>query len=147
MTSTSKAKSSNKRIRDKRVAKAWRKANRDYLAACSRKWRLDHPAQHLIHQRRANLKRYYGIIPEEKARMLKAQGGRCGICGTKNFGRQKRVHIDHNHKTKKVRGILCAKCNVGGGCFHDSPAMLRKAAQWFSRLGRKSMRARTADRA
>mgnify|MGYP001576209901 CR=1 FL=1 len=43
----------------------------------------------------------------------------------------KTLHIDHNHTTGAVRGLLCTQCNVGVGMLKDSPAVLRAAANYL----------------
>jgi hypothetical protein len=50
-----------------------------------------------------------GVSDDEYARLLKAQGGGCAICGTKP--KTRRLHVDHDHKTGEVRGLLCHRCN------------------------------------
>lgn len=52
----------------------------------------------------------YGITVEDYREMERRQGGRCAICGGKN--RAERLHIDHDHKTGKARGLLCRPCNM-----------------------------------
>lgn len=54
----------------------------------------------------------YGIGVEDYDRMLAAQGGRCAICGTDKPSK-KRIHfaVDHCHKTGRVRGLICIRCN------------------------------------
>ena len=50
-----------------------------------------------------------GVTDADYARMLEAQGGGCAICGTPPKSR--RLHVDHDHKTGNVRGLLCYRCN------------------------------------
>src|SRR5437899_4206973 len=50
-----------------------------------------------------------GIPQEEYDERLAAQGGGCAICG--NAPKTRRLHVDHDHKTGKVRGLLCHRCN------------------------------------
>jgi hypothetical protein len=50
-----------------------------------------------------------GVADDEYARMLEAQGGGCAICGAKP--KTRRLHVDHDHATGKVRGLLCHRCN------------------------------------
>lgn len=52
------------------------------------------------------VQRVYGISREEYAALFKAQHGRCYIC--RERPRSKRLAVDHDHKTGKVRGLLCA---------------------------------------
>ena len=57
-----------------------------------------------------------GVSDEEYARRLEAQGGGCALCGgtpkrLKNDGTTYRLHVDHDHATGLVRGLLCFPCN------------------------------------
>ena len=75
-------------------------------------------------QRRRDLKRKYGITPQEFDDKLKSQGGGCAICGGEVNGKGGQ---DHCHKTKKVRGILCSHCNASIGHMDDDIERLKKA--------------------
>lgn len=50
-----------------------------------------------------------GVTDEEYAAMLERQGGGCAICGARP--KTRRLHVDHDHATGKVRGLLCHRCN------------------------------------
>ena len=83
-----------------------------------------------------SLKERYGITLEDYDRMLEDQGGCCKICGTDEpGGGNGRFHVDHNHSTDEVRGILCNSCNTGLGRFKDSPEVLLKAATYLLEQG------------
>jgi len=81
----------------------------------------------------------YGINYEEYSRLLKLQNNKCKICGKDDSdqkrNRRARIHqplaVDHCHKTKKVRGLLCFKCNVGLGLFQDSSELLIRATSYL----------------
>ena len=76
--------------------------------------------------------RKYGVTPAQFRALLKKQGNRCGVCRTAiPGGRDNTWHQDHNHRTGKARGILCARCNSGLGYFRDSPALLQKAVSYL----------------
>lgn len=61
--------------------------------------------------------------------MLAAQKGRCEIC--KRLPGTKELAVDHDHRTDRVRGLLCFRCNVGIGQFDDSAELLLKAAEYL----------------
>jgi hypothetical protein len=68
------------------------------------------------------------------AALLIAQGGGCGICGSPEpRTRRGAWHVDHDHVTGVIRGILCHYCNVGIGQFGDDADRLRKAVQYLER--------------
>lgn len=83
-------------------------------------------------QRDKNLRANYGISLEDFEGMLWVQDNRCaicaevllppGVCG---------AHVDHDHASGRVRGILCHDCNLGLGRFHDDPEALRSAASYL----------------
>lgn len=90
------------------------------------------------YSRRHHLLKKYGLTPEDYNRMLEAQGGVCAICGkTETFryesGKLKELAVDHCHKTKINRGLLCYNHNEGIGKFQDDPNLLRKAADYLDR--------------
>jgi hypothetical protein len=83
--------------------------------------------------RSATLRKKYGIDSEGYDRLLTEQGGVCAICGagTSRTTWTKRLHVDHNHETGEVRGLLCQPCNTTLGHFNDSADLLRKAAEYL----------------
>jgi hypothetical protein len=50
-----------------------------------------------------------GVSDEQYARLLAAQGGHCALCP--NGPKTRRLHVDHEHRSGKVRGLLCHRCN------------------------------------
>ena len=53
----------------------------------------------------------YGLVPAQYEEMLTAQEHKCAICKQSNPSEKRALAIDHDHKTGKVRGILCYGCN------------------------------------
>jgi hypothetical protein len=84
-------------------------------------------------ERRSKLKAAYGITPEQFDAMVTAQGGVCVLCGNPPAGKRHTqvLHIDHDHRTGRVRGLLCDTCNVGLGSFRDNPDLLKRAAAYL----------------
>jgi hypothetical protein len=74
----------------------------------------------------------YGITPEEFAAMFRAQGGRCKLCRASDPKSKKGWVVDHCHKTKAVRGVLCQRCNLLLGYAEDSIRRLREAIRYLN---------------
>ena len=85
---------------------------------------------HLEHVRRTSLKKLYGITAEEYDAMLESQGNVCAIC-KKPQPTKRRLSVDHDHETGKVRGLLCTTCNLVLG-YHETD-WLEKAKAYLRR--------------
>lgn len=82
------------------------------------------------------LKRNYNMTIEDYDLLVRNQGGVCLICGASPSmgGRnQKRLHIDHDHTNKSVRGLLCSNCNSGLGFFKENPTLLEAASKYLKK--------------
>lgn len=105
-------------------AKEWRKDNYEKRKRFWRKY-----SQEGI--REQNLRRLFNLSIEQYEDMLKTQGGLCAICG--NPPTKRRLHVDHDHTTQKIRGLLCHYCNAGLGHFKDDVARLDLAIEYLNR--------------
>jgi hypothetical protein len=78
----------------------------------------------------------YGLLPDQYAEILRNQDGKCVICGMSGSGEKdkRRLHVDHDHETGEIRGLLCNNCNNGLGRFKDNPFLLRKAANYLEKI-------------
>lgn len=72
----------------------------------------------------------YGITRMEWRVMYGQQEGRCAIC-CEVLDRGKKTHVDHDHKSGKVRGLLCGHCNVAIGMLNENPSLMRAAAAYI----------------
>lgn len=75
------------------------------------------------------LKNTYGISLEDYKVLLINQNNSCAICGSedpKGFKAQS-FHVDHNHETGQVRGLLCQPCNMAIGLLKENTVTLSKA--------------------
>jgi ribosomal protein L34E len=91
---------------------------------------------HSLRKRNGRLKSEFGITQEDYDRILASQNGCCAICGARenkvNHSRPRKfLYVDHDHKTGKVRGILCHNCNFAIGYFKDDPERMRRAADYL----------------
>ncbi|WP_232234444.1 endonuclease VII domain-containing protein [Actinoplanes sp. N902-109] len=73
-----------------------------------------------------HLRRRYGIGGAEFDALLFSRGCVCAICGADDP-----QHVDHDHRTGRVRGILCFNCNGGPGQFRDDPVFLAAAITYL----------------
>lgn len=100
--------------------------------AKTKAWAAEHPSEWERSRRKSLLKKKYGLTLEDYDDILEEQGNVCAICGDPpDDPRGFRAHIDHDHKTGRVRGILCTRCNHGLGNFKDSPEILRAAVKYL----------------
>lgn len=103
----------------------WHAANSQRRKECRAAYDKKNWAKVQAHKRKYN----YGISEEEFNKMLIAQQNLCAICG----GYMKKACVDHDHKTEKIRELLCMTCNWGLGQFKDSPELLKKAAIYLEK--------------
>ena len=112
--------------------KAWRLANPEKLQGYRAKRHAD-PDQREWGVFTKRL-RTYGITLDQYHSMAEKQEFCCAVCGeVPNEGKRggDGFHIDHNHVTNRVRGLLCGNCNVGLGMFSDSPTILDAAKSYL----------------
>ena len=79
----------------------------------------------------ASRKAKYGVTGDAYRVMLTKQNGRCDICKLPMGGKSKAIHVDHDHISQVVRGLLCVNCNTGLGQFYDNPLFLIQAALYL----------------
>lgn len=77
--------------------------------------------------------RRYGVTPQKLVEMFKEQNFKCLCCGDGLPSISKHIHIDHDHKTNEVRGVVCRDCNLMLAYGRDDPARLRAAADYLVR--------------
>lgn len=93
-------------------------------------WRKDNPDKQAEIMRRANLRRAYGITPEQYEELLEHQKGCCAICDRHESMFKRRMAVDHNHLTGRIRGLLCTYCNHRIIGRHKDGALLRRMADY-----------------
>lgn len=82
-----------------------------------------------------HLRRQFGIDRTEYDELLVSQEDGCAICGRSSSGSSqfKRLVVDHDHTTGKVRGLLCDPCNRGIGLLQDDPSVIQKAIDYLNK--------------
>lgn len=116
---------SYRRHRKKRLMamKRWREINKQHVKAKRRQWGLANKVKTSEYRRRTR----YGLSSMEYMVLLKKQGCRCKICKQYMLA----PHVDHDHTTGKVRGLLCHSCNTFLGFAKDNPKILKMAIQYL----------------
>ena len=122
---------------------AWYQANRERILAKHAAYYAAN--RELINQRRQEsharkkgglkayyLNKYYGITYEEWKLLYESQAGLCAIC-KRAFNGDKDTHVDHNHVTGKIRGLLCSNCNSGMGLLGDDIPRLEAAISYLKK--------------
>ena len=121
------------------IRRTWYDANKDKAVEAARRWQQRNPERTAAYQeeyrkrpdrKRAMRDRHYrvtyDISADEFDVLLEKQGGVCAICAGPDP-----QHLDHDHVTGAIRGILCINCNHGIGKFFDDPALLERAAAYL----------------
>ncbi|MEV6346349.1 endonuclease VII domain-containing protein [Actinoplanes sp. NPDC051851] len=106
--------------------KAKRDGYHSYCLPCHTAKGVASKVRHHGSTREYHLRHRYGIGQAEFDELLAEQGGVCAICGAADP-----QHVDHDHRTGWVRGILCFNCNGGLGQFRDDPVLLANAITYL----------------
>ena len=87
-----------------------------------------------------HFKRKYGIDNARFQELLTAQDGKCAMCKMPHEppNCQTSLDVDHDHSTKRVRGLLCQRCNKGLGLLQDSIAILSAGVEYLRQAGSNS---------
>lgn len=119
--------------------KADKERRRPQQRIAALKYRLAHPGYRKTESYKASTKKayrkrllkQYGLTPEQYNQILIAQDHKCALCFSPNPGSKGTFHVDHDHKTNQVRGLLCHSCNTALGLFKDNPQILQLAIAYL----------------
>lgn len=96
----------NAKYRDTDKGKKTNKKNQE-------KWKKENPTYSI----EWNLKKRYDMTLDEWNKLFESQEGCCAICGRHQGELKTKLHVDHNHITGEIRGLVCAACNIALGDF------------------------------
>ena len=112
-----------------------KQCNRSYTNERSKKYIKNHPELKDYRRqlnRKAQFKKKYKITLEDYNRILEEQRKVCKICGGLQIVKNRKyLYVDHDHKTLKVRGLLCSNCNNLLGCAKDDIKILQSAINYL----------------
>ena len=97
------------------------------------------------HRKNYELQWHYGIGLEEYNEMLNQQGGKCACGSTTGRSNAEALHVDHDHNTGLIRGLLCHRCNRAIGLV-DDPASLRALADYIESANARSTKCYVSSR-
>ena len=123
-----------------RRAQEWKREHRERYLEGQRRRRSQRGPEQIRLERHQHLRRTYGMSLEEFEFLVAAQGGACAICGKPDADR---LHVDHDHGTGRIRGLLCGSCNRAMGLFHEDPARFEAAGSY---LRQKQLRLGSGDK-
>jgi len=119
----------------KEKSSLWQKENKERVNRKNRIWSENNYEKKYNSSKNSKLLNEYGITFDEFNKMLEKQNYKCKICGkeeTKELkGTKWKLSVDHCHKTGKVRGLLCAKCNVGLAKFEEDEQQFINAIKYL----------------
>lgn len=107
--------------------RAWQRANPQRVRA----WAEKNRDTRLKKLREIHLRNKFKLTLEEYEAILDAQGGACALCEcppTPGIS----LHVDHDHGTGEIRGLLCMRCNNALGLFREDPDLLKRAARYVT---------------
>jgi hypothetical protein len=88
------------------------------------------PSSGYTKQREYQLRKNYKLTEEEYQQMHTEQQGVCWICGKEST---KLLHVDHDHDTGEIRGLLCGNCNKAIGLMYDDISILARAIDYLQK--------------
>lgn len=134
----------NKRLEQKRLAqKRYRERHPDRIKVTRDSYNAKNPglnAERCRKWQKKNAQSLYlkalfnrtGLTKSDYKALIKRAKGRCEICKTtKPRLGNKRLVVDHDHKSKQIRGLLCSNCNVALGYFKDDTKLITNAINYL----------------
>ena len=117
--------------RAKASQKASNAKNPKGAAARSMRWTKNNPTKARKSNRRYKIKLHFGISLEAYDALLEVQNNHCALCPKTAKENGRRLAVDHDHSTGRIRGLLCVVCNHGLGALGDTEAGLLKALEYI----------------
>jgi hypothetical protein len=123
----------------RKIAKEYYHSHKEQRHAYNKEWRKRNPSYKqrnpekdvmVKRWRKSNLKKF-GLDIEKYNAILEQQDYKCAICGIEINKLKRNLAIDHDHKTGKVRGLLCFRCNVTLGRFDDDIELFNKIINYL----------------
>lgn len=111
----------------------YREQNREKAKAYAKEYYKNNPPSS-TEVRRRKLKHKFGITLDQYNKMFEEQQGCCAICGKHQTEFKRRLAVDHNHKTGKVRALLCDKCNWALGMLNEKVCVMKNMILYLEKF-------------
>lgn len=108
----------------------WLKKHPEYHKAQVVRWRLNNPEKVKLNAYKTSLKNKYGITLDQYQKMSEKQKNVCFICGKND--KKTKLSVDHDHKTGKIRKLLCSHCNHILGLSYENIKILESAISYLN---------------
>ena len=115
--------------------KKWIKANKEKYKKGQQNWIAKQDKDYLRDYKRMKQLEKYGLTLLEYSSLLKKQKSVCAICGRRE--NKKNLAVDHDHKTGRVRGLLCFRCNFGLPFFSEDYDLFLKICNYLKHKNEK----------
>lgn len=113
----------------KESQRKWYLANRERMKEKSRRFKKTPRGKEVY--RKSLLKRQFGLSLEKYTEMFNSQSGLCAICNKSQS--YKMLAVDHNHKTGRVRGLLCSICNTVLGLLYEDMTTMKSMMDYIQK--------------
>lgn len=111
---------------------SWIKKNKEKRRKYEKDWRAKQDPEYIRQYRRMKILERYGMTHADYDKLLRKQNGVCAIC--EEYPKKgKNLHIDHDHKTGFVRGLLCFRCNFGLSYFDKGQSIIENLHRYICR--------------
>jgi hypothetical protein len=117
--------------KNKAHLKKYFEENKEHLLQLNYDWKLRNPDKTKQAAKKAYIKKYYGLSIEQYEEIFNKFNYQCAICGKHDSLDARSLHVDHDHVTLEIRGVLCYSCNrtlIGN---KRDPSIFRKAADYL----------------
>lgn len=117
------------KIANKKWQQKWRKTEKGKAAKkrCNKRYLQTENGK--MAKRKWQEKYKYGLTSEQRQNMYVEQNGCCVICGQPVS--YEKIYVDHNHKTGKVRSLLCNRCNIFVGFVEGTPELINPILKYL----------------
>lgn len=111
--------------------KVYGRTHKDQIATYRKEWQRKRPPEYKYKKFLYDIFKRLGITQSQYEDIVNYSNNTCYICGREPYSDKSRLHLDHNHKTGQIRGLLCARCNWYLATIEKDPTILEKIKNYL----------------